>query len=538
MAPTTQQPHSAQPIVLVLSRDKVPSVKPCYCPPDTPRDRVIRQSYLALLDLFATTKVHPNRLIYAMAGMIYTLHAPAPFGGVHKFSTLATDTGTTANELLLYTVTRGFDHYFKFRDRGALKCIVARANKVLHYQTIGLKDALDEAMLKGMKKAGRITTYSAVVIPETLKHVDESSDTARVQVEFMANRHKIAAHARHNMPTPFSTPSPSSSASLEEIDATDAVLKNTLQQNAIDLIRLKELMDKALEDPVWLTEGLRNKSISVPEKLNIVAVPRIDFDNFALPVQAEVVASDADSQAARMDLFEPVHYQLFPDIKQEGADSAEPEFKQSEQRYWSKEEKELFKKLLEKYPPEQTHIGRAQKISAEFPSRTIQQISSQLGRLMQKGDLFGDSLLRDVKLSELDPMSNKARTLASGSIYIGTQADEMEMSDSEVSDIDIDPILKNSDQYMELMRLKSLAKLRELEEKGSVSKTGTVHHNVSCNACGNDPIVGIRWRCKDCPEGDDQVDLCNECIKTDYQNDLHKLSHDFEKMENPEPWTE
>ncbi|KAI8845277.1 hypothetical protein BJ741DRAFT_587480 [Chytriomyces cf. hyalinus JEL632] len=213
MAPTQQQQHSALPIVLVLSRDKVPSVKPCYCPLDTPRDRVIRQSYLALLDLFATTKVHPNRLIYAMAGMIYTLHAPAPFGGVHKFSTLATDTGTTANELLLYTVTRGFDHYFKFRDRGALKCIVARANKVLHYQTIGLKDALDEAMLKGMKKAGRITTYSAVVIPESLKHVDESSDTARVQVEFMANRHKIAAHARHNMPTPFSTPSPSSSAS-------------------------------------------------------------------------------------------------------------------------------------------------------------------------------------------------------------------------------------------------------------------------------------------------------------------------------------
>ncbi|KAI8845276.1 hypothetical protein BJ741DRAFT_587478 [Chytriomyces cf. hyalinus JEL632] len=325
---------------------------------------------------------------------------------------------------------------------------------------------------------------------------------------------------------------------LEEIDATDAVLQNTLQQNAIDLIRLKELMDKALDDPVWLTEGLRNKSISVPEKLNIVAVPRIDFDNFALPVQAEVVASDADSQAARMDLFEPVHYQVFPEIKQEGGDSAEPEFKQSEQRYWSKEEKELFKKLLEKYPPEQTHIGRAQKISAEFPSRTIQQISSQLGRLMQKGDLFGDSLLRDVKLSELDPMSNKARTLASGSIYIGTQADEMEMSDSEVSDIDIDPVLKNSDQYMELMRLKSLAKLRELEEKGSVSKTGTVHHNVSCNACDSDPIVGIRWRCKDCPEGDDQVDLCNECIKTDYQNDLHKLSHDFEKMENPEPWTE
>ncbi|KAJ3015833.1 UNVERIFIED_CONTAM: ZZ-type zinc finger-containing protein 3 [Siphonaria sp. JEL0065] len=111
-------------------------------------------------------------------------------------------------------------------------------------------------------------------------------------------------------------------------------------------------------------------------------------------------------------------------------------------------------------------------------------------------------------------------------------------SDSEVSDIDIDPALKNTDEYMELMRLKVIAKMRLKEQAGSVEKVEWVHHSYSCDACQVSPIVGIRWKCLDCPY-ECQVDLCNDCIQSDFQTETHKLDHDFAKIEKPEePWDE
>ena len=41
---------------------------------------------------------------------------------------------------------------------------------------------------------------------------------------------------------------------------------------------------------------------------------------------------------------------------------------------------------------------------------------------------------------------------------------------------------------------------------------GYVHHGVGCDACGQYPIQGQRWRCRDCPEAVG-FDLCQLCME-------------------------
>ena len=58
----------------------------------------------------------------------------------------------------------------------------------------------------------------------------------------------------------------------------------------------------------------------------------------------------------------------------------------------------------------------------------------------------------------------------------------------------------------------------------------TTHSNVSCNACGMKPIVGIRYACQDCVGG---VDLCTACYSGRAEPGNHRSSHTFKEYINP-----
>ncbi|KAJ3100335.1 hypothetical protein HK100_004723 [Physocladia obscura] len=67
----------------------------------------------------------------------------------------------------------------------------------------------------------------------------------------------------------------------------------------------------------------------------------------------------------------------------------------------------------------------------------------------------------------------------------------MAETDSDVSDEDINPALKNTEDYMELMRLKALAKMQKRENLGSVGSFEVMHYGFACDSCQISPIVGI-----------------------------------------------
>ena len=44
-----------------------------------------------------------------------------------------------------------------------------------------------------------------------------------------------------------------------------------------------------------------------------------------------------------------------------------------------------------------------------------------------------------------------------------------------------------------------------------------------------EPIVGVRWKCLDCPGGI-HTDLCSRCKETDFENDYHSKQHHLEAV--------
>jgi hypothetical protein len=56
----------------------------------------------------------------------------------------------------------------------------------------------------------------------------------------------------------------------------------------------------------------------------------------------------------------------------------------------------------------------------------------------------------------------------------------------------------------------------------------TVHHGIACDQCGQNPIIGLRYKCSKC-----QIyNLCSQCEENNSVNGFHP--HDFIKMRKSE----
>ncbi|KAI9327391.1 hypothetical protein BDR26DRAFT_952965 [Obelidium mucronatum] len=325
---------------------------------------------------------------------------------------------------------------------------------------------------------------------------------------------------------------------IELVSSTIAVLQNQLIQNELDVVQLKLLKDEALNDPPTFAAKLKAKKLVIPTLQNIVALPSIDMNMYRTKLSNSAVSynnadNDGDESGKRrkIDLYKSVHYNVFPPISASNGETdtqeTSLELPAMKKTFWSDAENVMLKKLMDKYPHDHSVAlsQRAVKIAKEMKTRTASQIGKRIHRLIKMGDPLGLTLLQ--------PLFTTLAT-TSGSTYIGSHVAQMADSESDVSDIEIDPSLKNSDEYMELMKLKVIAKIRLKEQAGRVEQATSVqHHGFSCDSCQTSPIVGIRWKCTDCPY-ESQVDLCNECIQTDFQTETHKLDHDFKKVETAE----
>ncbi|KAF9348461.1 ZZ-type zinc finger-containing protein 3 [Mortierella sp. AD094] len=71
-------------------------------------------------------------------------------------------------------------------------------------------------------------------------------------------------------------------------------------------------------------------------------------------------------------------------------------------------------------------------------------------------------------------------------------------------------------------------------QRGSPDGGIASHIGYSCDSCGVEPILGIRYSCMDCEELGG-TDLCGPCYNSgEYQNELHLLSHRFQAIETAE----
>jgi len=66
-------------------------------------------------------------------------------------------------------------------------------------------------------------------------------------------------------------------------------------------------------------------------------------------------------------------------------------------------------------------------------------------------------------------------------------------------------------------------------------KNEIVHFGYRCSFCNSEPIIGVRWKCVDCPLYN-PVDLCEKCqaVKIMIKDSQHNEEHKLEALANPE----
>ncbi|KAJ3061480.1 DNA-directed DNA polymerase alpha catalytic subunit pol1, partial [Podochytrium sp. JEL0797] len=110
---------------------------------------------------------------YALAGYLFDPRSPVPFGGSKSNPGYLAFCGSSTDQLLQFILVEAYHTYWETHSKKALKLVCSAVNKVLRMHHQGMKDEMDEYLLKGMKKSGHCQWFGAVRVPFTLRHVDE-----------------------------------------------------------------------------------------------------------------------------------------------------------------------------------------------------------------------------------------------------------------------------------------------------------------------------------------------------------------------------
>ncbi|KAI9348235.1 hypothetical protein BDR26DRAFT_854288 [Obelidium mucronatum] len=119
---------------------------------------------------------------------------PIPFGGTRSSPGYLAFTGHTPESLLEFIISETYKVSWRILNRVVFDFVVSHINWIvdLHYR--GVKDELDEWMMKGLKRAGHIEWFGAHYIPRQLRHVWESrGKSIPYSVEFRVRRSTIAS---------------------------------------------------------------------------------------------------------------------------------------------------------------------------------------------------------------------------------------------------------------------------------------------------------------------------------------------------------
>ncbi|KAL1920924.1 uncharacterized protein VTP21DRAFT_11559 [Calcarisporiella thermophila] len=241
---------------------------------------------------------------------------------------------------------------------------------------------------------------------------------------------------------------------------------------------------------------------------------------------------------------------------------------------WSEEEKRRIVELLEVYPEEPVQQHRYNKISAALGTRTPRQVASWLQKYFAKLEKRGLPIpgksshihsANSPNKASSTPTNSKSHARSNGSISLsrtstpetssnsnrgttrlqvcgppktrisGTYYNNYQAAPSVLmpeDDDDDDAEIKRAMPFPSTISNQPDTAALVGKEEGLI-----VHHGFCCDMCGSDPIVGIRYKCSDCPRGE-EVDLCDECVGKGFENERHSASHRFESLAVPEPYEE
>uniref|UniRef100_A0A8C9RG69 ZZ-type zinc finger-containing protein 3 n=1 Tax=Scleropages formosus TaxID=113540 RepID=A0A8C9RG69_SCLFO len=366
---------------------------------------------------------------------------------------------------------------------------------------------------------------------------------------------------------------------------TIGVLEAQRTQAIMDLEALAQHQRKALDDPIGFVERLQKQLVAgVPRPQRVVQLPDIAWEKYTSGLaDLEREFCDRKRNTRRMKLvFDkvglPARPKSPPDSKKEGESSAlysalpssdAPTHPASTSRVqmirgrvcdqnkpdtfnqlWTVEEQKKLEQLLLKFPPEEVESKRWQKIADELGNRTAKQVASRVQKYFIKLTKAGipvpgrtpnmciyskkSSSKRQHHLNKHLYRPSTFLTSYEPPVYMDDEDDRSSfystMQDSTGVDSDEESIpmeCRHLPEYKELLDLKRLKK-QKLQEMHAES-TVTQHTGYKCDACGVEPIQGVRWHCQDCPP-DSSMDFCSSCSECVHVTETHKPDHRLEPV--------
>ncbi|KAJ3070682.1 hypothetical protein HDU98_006306 [Podochytrium sp. JEL0797] len=127
----------------------------------------VRLSFSAILSRFQRSGIHPDRLLYVVAGILFEPNSPLPFGGSKTNPGYARFNGPTTHNLLTYIISSSIST----RSLVVMETVARAINSAVEMHAEGAlhKEVLDELMMKGMKKSGHAPWMGVWVIPVGLR---------------------------------------------------------------------------------------------------------------------------------------------------------------------------------------------------------------------------------------------------------------------------------------------------------------------------------------------------------------------------------
>ncbi|KAJ8357381.1 hypothetical protein SKAU_G00201750 [Synaphobranchus kaupii] len=217
---------------------------------------------------------------------------------------------------------------------------------------------------------------------------------------------------------------------------------------------------------------------------------------------------------------------------------------------WTVEEQKRLEQLLLKFPPEEVESKRWQKIADELGNRTAKQVASRVQKYFIKLTKAGipvpgrtPNLCMYSKKASSKRQHHLNKHLYRPSTFLTSYEPPVYMDDEDdrssfYSGLQ-DPMAEDSDEegipveyrslpeYKELLELKKLKKhkIQEIHAENALAQ----HMGYKCDGCGTEPIQGVRWHCRDCPQ-DVAIDFCSNCSDCLYKTETHKPNHQLEPV--------
>lgn len=331
---------------------------------------------------------------------------------------------------------------------------------------------------------------------------------------------------------------------------TLAILQAQRSRALQDLETIDKIKREALNDPESFISILQvGGDLGVPNRQVLAEVPNIEWSEYNTSAPSNLLIRPTTRRNVTSGHHKTDSRKVKDEDKNGEVTVRGRTFNQNKpetfNQLWTAEEQRRLEELLIEYPPEEVESRRYQKIAEALGNRTRMQVSSRVQKyflkLMKAGLPVPGRAPRLPTETQKKGSHSRQRTnnfLSRPSTFFPQHQDlPVYMSDyddgAELPD-NIEDLLIVKTETTEFTLSDEQRKLNLLKKVKIEKESGNIHNGIhagfKCDLCDEEPIVGTRWHCCDCPSNT-SVDFCSDCVVSQLDSTTpHPPNHRLEAI--------